>query len=427
MFTNVKVSRLILVLSAIAIVGPGCDVVNVPPGAGGNIDPGRRGDTLFTVVKTNIDVRHDAALRAGDDLVAFGTGPTTGVSYIIPSTNPDAGIAVPSSDDYDSGAFAVGGQRVFLVGSNTRALAFQVSVFDAMTGAITHTFPATDIRVGAIPASEEDAGNIRADGDFCVVICDQNTVTDGRIVKVINAGTNPPTLISFGINPTSSHFQVDQVDIDAATRRVVVVANSTFYAYDLDAPNAPPIQIAAPNGVGNVQIELAGDYVLALDNQAFGEAFLVDIAGQAIVPLANSTATLDVAIANNVFAFFADAVADDRGGGGQRAAVGTIPGPDFAKAAVGQFIDGSTANNGLVGYGGSMSVTPGGEYLFLSDGYLQFSSGNSVFTVLPDPDGSDAYGTPALDVDCSASTVAFKTSSGRMATTTTKVGYIVLP
>lgn len=427
MFGMLAKSRCVFIVGVFGALSISCDVIT-PPTGGGPDDGGPDGVTTpFTVVKTGIDVRHDKAIRAGDDLVAFGTGATTGVSYIIPSTNPTTETAVPDASEYNSGAFAVGGKNVFLVGSNTGSLAFQVSVFDSETGTIVHTFPTSDVRLGTIPASEEDVGNIQADGDFCVVICDQNTVTDGKIIKVIDASSNPPTLIAFGVNPASSHFGVDQADVDAATRRVVAVADDTFFIYNMDGPNLGPIQIAAPNGVGDVQMEIAGDFILAIDNQAPGEAFLVDIVGQTIVPLTNPEATWDVSLCNDGFAFFADATLDDRAGGGQRVAVGTMPGPDSTKAAMNQYIDGSTVNNGLVGYGGSLSMTPGGEYVFLSDGYLQYSGGDAAFVVIPDPDASDVYGTPAWDVHCSANTVAFKTASDRSADTNTKVGYIVLP
>lgn len=428
MIQRIALSRVGLVFGALVAVFLGCDTVTLPPDDGGGGGGGGGGVTTpFTVVKTGIAMRHDAAIRAGADLVAFGTGVTTGVSYLRPSTGPTTGTPVTDSDDYDSGAFAVGGDHIFLVGSNTGPLGFQMSVFDAAANAITHTFPTTDIRLGTIPASEEDVGNIQADGDLCIVMCDQNTVTDGLIVKVIDASTNPPTLVAFADNPATSHFNVDQVDVDAATRRAVAVADDTFFIYDIDAPTTAPVQIAAPNGVGDVQMEIAGDFILAIDNQAPGEAFLVDILGEAIVTLTNPEAAWDVSICNDGFAFFADADAADSAGGGQRVAVGAMPGPDSTKAPLDQYIDGSTVNNGLMGFGGSLSVTPGGEYVFLSDGYLQFSNLDAAFAIVPDPNDSDPYGTPAWDVHCSATIVAFKSASNRSATTTTSVGYIVLP
>ncbi|MBN2445717.1 MAG: hypothetical protein JXO22_03275, partial [Phycisphaerae bacterium] len=140
---------------------------------GGTTDGG--GATAFNIVKTDIFVRHDASLLCGTDLIAFGTGyggsSTIGVSYIIPSTNPTTGTAVPNTELYASKGFAVGGHTIFLAGSNTASLAFQVSVFDALTGTITQTFETTDIRLGSIPVGAYDPGHMQADGNYCVVVC----------------------------------------------------------------------------------------------------------------------------------------------------------------------------------------------------------------------------------------------------------------
>jgi hypothetical protein len=168
------------------------------------------------------------------------------------------------------------------------------------------------------------------------------------------------------------------------------------------------------------------NYIIALDNQGYPVAFLVDLTTDTIMNLTDAAAIFSPAIGSTVFAFWADADANDSVGGAQRAAVGTIPGPGFTKAALNQYIDGSTTNNGLIGFGQSIAVTPNSAYVFLGDGALQYSTGNASFILVPDPDGASAYGCPAWDVHCTNSTVAFKTASSTTASTSTKVGYIVL-
>jgi len=68
----------------------------------------------LTIVKTDIPVRHDAGLECGDDLISFETGTpetvNTGISCIVPSTNPTAGTPVTDTGLYDSSDFAVGGR-----------------------------------------------------------------------------------------------------------------------------------------------------------------------------------------------------------------------------------------------------------------------------------------------------------------------------
>jgi hypothetical protein len=55
-------------------------------------------------------------------------------------------------------------------------------------------------------------------------------------------------------------------------------------------------------------------------------------------------------IGRTKYVFFADFDDSDSIGGTQRAAMGTIPGSGFDKAPQGNRIDGSTTNNGTVGF-----------------------------------------------------------------------------
>ena len=397
--------------------GAGQPTPTPTPGAGGGL----------TIVKTSIDVRHDAGLECGDDLIAFGTGTLTGISYIVPSTNPTAGTPVTDGTLYDSSGFAVGGKNIFMAGSNSGSLAFQVSVFNTTSGTITKTFTADEIQLKSIPITQDEPGNIRADGNYCVVICDQNEVTDGKIIKVIDASAATPTLIAFSNNPVDYANQVEQVAVDGTTKKVVAVADDTFFIYDITNPTAAPVEIAAPNGVDNTQIKMKGNYIIAFDDRNYPETILVNLTTNAVVALTEALGAFDLAIGDTKFAFFADADSDDSIGGTQRAAVGTIPGPGFSKAALDVRIDGSTTNNGSVGFASTMCMTPNSAYVFLAGGwYLQYSAGTASFTVPDDPKGEDVYGCPAWDIDCTDNTVGFKTALDRTEDTSTKVGYIVL-
>ena len=387
MFPRFHIKAVVLV-TALTVAGGGmCQTI--PPNGGGG--PGG-GVLPFVLVKTGIDVRHDAGLECGDDLIAFGTSATTGVSYIFPSTNPTTGTAVTSAENYDSSAFAVGGRTIFLAGHAGSGIAFQVSVYDTGTGAITQTFAVNQIRLSRIPVTQDETGNMRADGTYCVVICDQATVTDGKIIKVIDTSGGAPTLIAFATNPAATAFQVEQVAVDAATGVVVAVANDTFFVYDIANPNMVPRQIASPNGIGNLQMKIHGSYVIATDNQAFPQAILVNLATDSIIALTDAQAAAALAISEDIFGFFANFDADDSVGGDRRAAIGAIPGPAFTKAALGNRIDGSTTNNGTVGFAGTMAMRPNGDYVFLANAYFQYSLGDASFVVPGDQNGEDPLG-----------------------------------
>ncbi len=397
---------------------------------------GNGGDGNLNIVKTGILVRHDAGLLCGDDLIAFGTNGTptndssnVGVSYVFPSTNPTVGTPVPDAELYDNSDFAVGGRTIFLAGSNTGSLLFQVSVFNADSATITKTFPANEIRLSGIPVTQDEPGNIRADGDYCVVICDQNAVDDGKIVKVIDVSSGTPTLIAFD-NVIGYANGVKQVAVDAESKKVVAVVSAdvdTFYIWHLDDPTAAPTVIPTQNGVNDTQIKIRGGYIIAFDDQNDPMAFLVDLSSDTIIELTEAEAIYAAAIGGDKFAFFAYHDSDDAHGGSQRAAVGTVPGPSFNKHALNDYIDGSTGNNGLVGFAGTMCITPDGSKLFLADWYLQYSYGDTSFVVPDDPDGTDPWACPAWDIDCSCDTVGFKTATDRTLSQDTTLGYIVLP
>ena len=390
-------------------------------GGGGGTDPS------FTVVKTDIPVRFDAGIKAGDDLIAFGTGLTTGVSYILPSTSPKTGTPVTDSSSFVSGDFAVGSRTIFLVGAAFSATPFQVSVFDVNTAQITRTFPASDIRVAIIPISARNVGNIQADGSLCVVICSETQVSDGKIIKVVDVSTATPGVISFAVNPAATANEVQQVAVNASTRQVVAVANNTIFIYDVNNPNASPFQIPVANGVSAVQMKSRGIWLIAIDSSSQPSAFLVNLSTRTPVPLPNSAAALAVSISDTRFGFFANFDLNDVSGVTQRAAVGTIPGPAFEKASLNRFIDGTSLLNGLVGFANAISITPDGRFAFLAGPYLQFSQANASFTVLPDPAKSDPFGTPAFDIAASSNTVGFKTSALATDSVNTTIGYIILP
>ncbi|MBN1492186.1 MAG: hypothetical protein JXA69_19900 [Phycisphaerae bacterium] len=386
------------------------------------------GTTGLTIVKTAIPVRHDAKLLCGNDLIAFGTetaGATVGVSYIVPSTAPTVGTPVPNSELYSNKAFAVGGSTIFLAGINTASLAYQVSVYDVPTATMTQTFSTDEIRIGTTPVGAYDAGHIQADGNYCVVICDQSTVTDGVILKVIDVSSGTPTLIPLTNNPASTHFQVDQVAVDGTTGTVVAAANDTLYVYDIANPTAAPTEIAVANGIAeNIQMAISGNYIIAVDDQGYTAAFLVDLSTNSVITMTDAECVRNPAISSTVFAFHSNNSAEDTQ---TRIAVGTVPGPGFTKPAADQYIDGSTPNNGSVGYGSDVAIRPSGSHIFLSGAYLQYSTSGVSFVVPADPGGTDPYGCPAWKVDCSSNTVGFQTAAVTTSGTPKTVGYIILP
>lgn len=381
----------------------------------------------FTPVRTQINAHPQGRIQAGDDVVFYGFDGANGVDYIIPSAGDVVGRGIPNAESYVSYSFAVAGRRAFLVDNSLEA-----SVFDADTGNLD-TLPLTEITLKNIPSSQYEKGHVQADGDFCAVICEETEVTDGKIVKVIDASGANPQVISFTQNPAPTAEQVEQVAVHAASGLVAVEAAGKFYIFDINDPTAAGVEFdAVAAGIGDLQMAFDGERILYADDSATFNAIVLDLATGDNLPLAeNPAAGRRLALANGSFGYF---LSNNSVGAHFRSAIGVLDAGISATlttvttAALDDFIDGSTPNNGLVGYGSTITVTADGSRWFIagdedigSGDYLQTSTGGA-FTVVPDPLDQDELGCPATDVHASANTVAFKTGEG----SEVKVGYIIL-
>lgn len=378
----------------------------------------------FSATKTSITCHVQSMVRAGEDLIAFGTGGAKGVSYIVPSGSDAAGRTIPNSSTFNSYSLAVGGRNIFLTDGN-----FQVTVFNADTQDQT-PIALTDIRLKNIPASQLDSGHIQADGSYCAVICEESEVTDSAVIKVIDVSTGLPSVISFTNSPISNGEQVQMVAVDSTTRRVVAATSDAFYVFDINSPTAAPSQFDADiSSVGSTQMQFDGTHVIFHDDAGVPSARLLNVTTGAITALAqNPSSGRSLALRDGNFGYFVNRVSSDSVGSHGRTGIGSITGASITLAADDDFIDGSTANNGQFGFGQSICITPDGSSFFLagsenvgSGEYLQVSTGGA-FATIADPSGDDELGCPATDVFCGDDVLAFKTGSG----SDTVIGYVRL-
>ncbi|MBI5864674.1 MAG: hypothetical protein HZB38_09225 [Planctomycetes bacterium] len=390
---------------------------------GGNTD--NTGDSGYTVVKTDIGVHSQAMVRAGNDLIAFGTGGSTGVDYIIPSGQDATGRTIPNSSNFKSYSLAVGGRNIFLTDSN-----FQVTVFNVDTQDQT-AVDLGEVRLVSIPASQWDAGHIQANGDYCAVICEETDVTDGQVVKVIDVSTGLPSVISFTASPITNGELVKMVAVNESTQQVVAATSSKFYVFDITNPTGSPTEYDADsNGVGSgAQMQFDGTHVIYQDDAGFPNAKVLTLSNASITTLGlNPSTGSSLAIAGGAFGYFLDRDSSDSIGSHLRSAIGTDITTSPTIALVDDFIDGSTTNNGAFGFGQSIALTSDGTTWFLgglesigSGEYLQVSTGGA-FNTIADPTGADTYGCPGTDVFCGEDVLAFKVGSQ----TDTTIGYILL-
>jgi hypothetical protein len=260
-------------------------------------------------------------------------------------------------------------------------------------------------------------------------------VTDGKILKVIDCTGATPTNWSFGTNPASNSSAVDQVAIDGTAMRAVAIVGDDLYVYDLTDPNGAPMMytIGAGFGLAEKQVKLYGDYMLCAIDQSTGpeHAALVNLTDGTVSTLTPADSAAELGLGGTKYVYFVDETADDSLGSAQRAGTGTVSSASAMLATLEDYIDGSTTNNGAVGFAQTCWVTPDGSYCFLagSEGlgsgeYLQYSTGGNWMVPA---DAVAEYGVPATDVHCSADCVAFKSADATTAGTSTVLAYIVLP
>ncbi len=370
----------------------------------------------FGVVKTSIPVHVQARVAAGDDIVVFGNSGFGGVDFIIPSANDTVGRGIPNASTFRANSFAVSGKKIALVSN------FQVTIFDTETDRMD-AISTDDVRLTNVPAGLYDAGHIQADGSFVIARSDPTEVTDGHLIQVIDISGSTPQVISFTRDPSPAH---QHVLVDGETATAVAVANEIFFVYDIGSPDDEPVQFAAPGGIGSTPPKIDGGFILFHDDSNI--TTLLNLADGSFTAVAPNPSFKQLALAGGSFGYFVDNEPDDRLGVTNRSAVGIVATLSIVVAAQRDFIDGSTTNNGAIGYGETMGITTDGLLWFIagSEGvgsgeFLQVTTGGD-FEVVADPTGEDSLGCPATDVSVSANVVAFKTGNN----TATVLGYAIL-
>ena len=381
----------------------------------------------LTWAETGFEVWHSASLEVGEDLIAYGTGQLTGVSYFVPSQNPTTPTAVPGT--YRSTGFAIAHDKLLLADNNS-----QLTVFDPATATAT-VIPDTTINLSTIPADDDDdwASPIVSDGGLAITVNRADEVTDGHVLKLVDVSGSEPVvtaLIDPPVNPS-------QVVIDTEEQVVVMYGADAFYMYDLTQPGAAPIEfdLSEQDGIINRFAYDSGQMIYAARSSLDNLRVLNTSTGTSTV-LAENPGNRDQAVAINggTFAYFLarsannyDTYADPPTSSTimYRACIGAAATLAVTEAAV---AGGDPNDNepGWWGYGVDLGITPDGSYIFMSGNrsidelteHLQVSVGGPFQVFV---DGTDYLN--ASDVDVSATLVAFKT--GTLEDTT--VGYLTLP
>lgn len=415
-------ARFGLALTLLALPLGGCPVDNGPPDDNGDDTNGNLGppvDTsIFTVVTTDIPVRHDASLRVGDDLIVFGTGANTGVAYVVPSTDPTAATAVPG--DFRSSGFAVVDKKILLFDS-----AGQLSIFDTTTEELTPV-AADVVTLITLPTNDDEdhLSPVVTHGALAITRNNANAVNDGFMLKVIDVSGEVPVVTPLQNPPVNP----GQVAIDADDQRVVTFGGNRFFVYDLTQPAAAPSEIDLTLQ-GGIAGPFAYDYghILYVADSFPLNVRLVNVTVGVSIPLTTVPAQrlLSLAIDGGWYAYFLDREAFDIFSVVFRSAIGRVP---QTAARVGGVPGGDPDLHDppFEGYGNDIAIESGGRWIFISGNggindraeFLQVSEGGR-FT----PFAANGGFLTASDVDVNAELLAFKTGVGEATT----LGYIILP
>ena len=382
---------------------------------GNDNDNDNNNNTDLTAVITNIAVRHDGRLRAGDDLIAYGTGAVNGVQYIVPSTSPTAGTDFTNSTNFSAKQFEVAGKKLALISN------FLVTIHDTTDGS-SHTFDEEDIRVSNVPAGDNAQGPLHASGDLVITCSDPTIVNDMVNLKIVDCSQMPPTITGLKNAPDIDGFSAAQIQsarINSTTRKVVGMRNDVFYMWDIDSPDDDPtaFDMAGEGGVGTESFRFDGRYVLFLNGANPAVAKLLDTNTGNVQTISPASARGQLALNGGKMAMFLNRDANDSTSVVFRSAIGNVPGTTVTPAA---------GDPSPLGFGTTAAITPDGSLYFIAGDddlnvtseFIQAGTGGA-FAILKNG-GNDITGS---DVTCSDNTAAFKTGLNN----DTKLAYIILP
>lgn len=246
------------------------------------------------------------------------------------------------------------------------------------------------------------------------------------IVVISGCGTGlPGDNTTDQITPTPVPGEPTPTPIPSASSLTIVKTaipvHVQAHVFDITAPTADPVVVDNPDGI-NSKVQMVfrnGKFLYADYSNEYLQ--LADVASGSITLMTvdsdqyDMPTLIDIDMNGDKLGYFCRYWSH---GINYRSAVGAVasaPGVTLApdKDSATQ-IDGSTDNNGFVGWASTMAITPDGSKIFIAGHesigqgeYLQYGTGGA-FTVLQSADSPSDWGFSASDVSASNNTVAFK-------------------
>ena len=232
----------------------------------------------FELVHTKILTRRDAPLAAGDGIVAYATGRTTGVGYFRVGENKP--LSIPNGQQFRGDLFHVCGKKILLANRNN------LFVFDTESGT-DEAIPPTDIHMRYQKAALYGPRLVDADGYLVATVNEPNRVRDRSVIKVLDL-SGPKTQV---ISLSNIGFTVDDVSsIKVSAKHGYVAVGSSRKQAIFVAPIAPraklkKFDISGYDSFGDMGMALLDKYVVYQDKAGFSSIRALDLdAGEVITP-----------------------------------------------------------------------------------------------------------------------------------------------
>ncbi|MEM1447618.1 MAG: hypothetical protein AAF957_08260 [Planctomycetota bacterium] len=363
------------------------------------------------VVVTEVAARVDAHIAAGDGVVAYGTGPVSGVAFLRCEDGVERSI--PDGASFSSTAFFVCGRKIVLVERT------EIAVHDTESGTLTR-IPAEDVSLARTPSDPLKGAPIAADRNLVAVLCSPDEVGDRRVVKVIDLSGDSPRIIDLGF-PDATPRELSSIAVDASGGTVVIGSDRKhclFVAPIAEDADFVSIDLSQHDGfTKNCAPIVRAGVAAVFDATGTRKLRLVDLQSGSVRTLCGLGKSL------RYFDFDGERVAlasDVSYGSSFEVRVGPVDGQPTAPAGAGE-----SARHGKVGYAQRVALTAEGLVFASGDG----RSGISRDEVLLVTDGASWHEVrggdgplPAVDVTLGEHVIAFKTGKSRDA----RVGYVLL-
>lgn len=232
----------------------------------------------FQVVHTSIPTRKDTNIAAGDGIVAFATGRTTGVAFL--RVGEDKAQSIPNGQLYRSDLFHVCGKKIVLTNQ------YNLFVYDTASDR-THAIPANEIHLQYQKASLYGPRYTDSDGYLVVTVNDPTKVKDREVIKVLDLSSAEPRIISIR-NTGFTASDVDSVKVSAKHGYVAVGSSrqqAIFVAPIADGAKLKKYDLSGYDSFGESDMALLDRHVVYRDKQGFAHLRVLDLeTGEVITP-----------------------------------------------------------------------------------------------------------------------------------------------